>query len=86
MFGQVRTHRSPTGATLGWRSFAAAGQSRAILVISHGLAEHSGRYARFAEAMADKGFHVYAHDHRGHGTSRAPDAPLAMFAHREGAS
>ncbi|WEX86216.1 alpha/beta hydrolase [Sinorhizobium garamanticum] len=86
MFGQVRTHQSPTGAALGWRHFAASIEPRGILIVSHGLAEHSGRYARFAEAMAKRGFHVYAHDHRGHGASRAPDAPLATFAHRDGAA
>ncbi|MQW06863.1 alpha/beta fold hydrolase [Sinorhizobium meliloti] len=86
MFGQVRTHQSPTGATLGWRHEGAAGEPQGILVISHGLAEHSGRYARFVETMAAQGFHVYAHDHRGHGTSCAPDAPPAMFAQREGAA
>ncbi|WEX76371.1 alpha/beta hydrolase [Sinorhizobium numidicum] len=86
MFGQVRTHQSPTGAALGWRHFPASSKPRGILIISHGLAEHSGRYARFAEAMAAHGFQVYAHDHRGHGESRAPDAPLAMFAHRDGAT
>jgi alpha-beta hydrolase superfamily lysophospholipase len=84
MFGQVRTHLSPTGATLGWRYFGAAGVPRGILIISHGLAEHSGRYGRFAEAMAAHGFHVYAHDHRGHGASNAPDALVAMFALRDG--
>ncbi|MDK1375099.1 alpha/beta hydrolase [Sinorhizobium sp. 6-70] len=86
MFGQVRTHQSPTGATLGWRHFTASTEPRGILIISHGLSEHSGRYARFAEAMAANGFHVYAHDHRGHGESRAPDAPLATFAQRDGAA
>ncbi|NRP70450.1 Phospholipase YtpA [Ensifer psoraleae] len=84
MFGQVRTHQSPTGAALGWRHFATSAEPKGILIVSHGLAEHSGRYARFAEAMAAHGFHVYAHDHRGHGESRAPDAPLATFAHRDG--
>lgn len=84
MFGQVRTHRSPTGAHLSWRHFPAAADARGILLISHGLAEHSGRYARFAEAMAGHGFHVYAHDHRGHGKTRAPDAPLAMFSNSSG--
>ncbi|MCA1367608.1 alpha/beta hydrolase [Bradyrhizobium sp. BRP14] len=85
MFGQVRTHRSPTGATLGWRYRSAVGVPRGILIISHGLAEHSGRYGRFAEVMAAHGFHVYAHDHRGHGGSSAPDAFFAMFALRDGA-
>lgn len=84
MFGQVRTHQSPTGALLSWRHHPATVAARGILLVSHGLAEHSGRYGRFAEAMAAQGFHVYAHDHRGHGATRAPDAPLAMFSNRDG--
>ncbi|OAP38364.1 lysophospholipase [Sinorhizobium glycinis] len=84
MFGEVRTLQSPTGATLAWRHWPAPDAARGILLISHGLAEHSGRYARFAEAMAKHGFHVYAHDHRGHGVSRAPDALLGQFSPRGG--
>jgi alpha-beta hydrolase superfamily lysophospholipase len=84
MFGQVRTHQSPTGATLSWRHHPATIEARGILLVSHGLAEHSGRYARFADVMAAHGFNVYAHDHRGHGATRAPDAPLAMFSNRDG--
>lgn len=84
MFGQVRTHQSPTGALLSWRHFPATTDARGIFLISHGLAEHSGRYARFAEAMAGHGFNVFAHDHRGHGATRAPDAPLAMFSSSNG--
>lgn len=84
MFGQVKTHQSPTGASLSWRHVPATADARGILLLSHGLSEHSGRYARFAEAMAAHGFHVYAHDHRGHGATRAPDAPLGMFSNRDG--
>ena len=62
----------------------ATGEARAILMISHGLAEHSRRYRRFAEAMAAGGYHVYAHDHRGHGETTAEDAPLGRFARRNG--
>jgi len=85
MFGQVSTLQSPTGAALSWRHCPAAVGPLGLLLISHGLAEHSGRYGRFAQAMAARGFHVYAHDHRGHGRSRAPDAQLGLFAHRGGA-
>jgi alpha-beta hydrolase superfamily lysophospholipase len=35
-------------------------------------------------AMATAGFHIYAHDHRGHGGTTAPDAPLGRFAARDG--
>ncbi|APG85124.1 alpha/beta fold family hydrolase [Sinorhizobium americanum CCGM7] len=84
MFGQARTLQSPTGATLVWRHWPASGAPRGLLLVSHGLAEHSARYARFAEAMAQHGFHIYAHDHRGHGASQAPDAQLGLFSRRGG--
>src|SRR5262245_59139472 len=44
---------------------------RAAVVIAHGLSEHSGRYARFADALTRAGYAVYAEDHRGHGRTAA---------------
>lgn len=70
---------SPTGADLSIRAWPAVAAPRAVLLISHGLAEHAGRYAGFAAAMAQQGFAVRALDHRGHGATRAPDAPLGSF-------
>lgn len=43
--------------------------SRAALVIMHGLKDHSGRYADFAEKLTRRGFSVHAFDLRGHGDS-----------------
>jgi alpha-beta hydrolase superfamily lysophospholipase len=63
----------------------AVGRAHGILLICHGLAEHSKRYAGFACALAARGYHVYAHDHRGHGETIAPDAPIGRFAWRDGA-
>lgn len=42
---------------------------KAVVMIAHGMAEHSGRYARLATALVEAGFAVYAHDQRGHGRS-----------------
>jgi acylglycerol lipase len=42
---------------------------RAVLVIVHGLGEHSGRYAQLAGFLNEKGFACFALDHRGHGRS-----------------
>jgi alpha-beta hydrolase superfamily lysophospholipase len=77
---------SPTGATLKLYASEAKGTPRAVIQANHGLAEHALRYARFAEAMSARGFHVYAHDHRGHGGTRAQDAPLGTFAREDGAA
>ncbi|OZF29783.1 alpha/beta hydrolase [Rhodococcus sp. 14-2496-1d] len=46
-----------------------ADPARGVVQIAHGLAEHGSRYARFAAALNDAGFHVVASDHRGHGES-----------------
>ncbi len=40
-----------------------------VVQIAHGLAEHGSRYARFAAALNDAGFHAVASDHRGHGST-----------------
>lgn len=40
---------------------------RGVVQISHGLAEHSLRYGRLAEALNAVGYHVGSTDHRGHG-------------------
>ncbi|TVU22751.1 hypothetical protein EJB05_32469 [Eragrostis curvula] len=47
----------------------AAAEMRGILVIIHGLNEHSGRYLHFAEQLTTCGFGVYAMDWIGHGGS-----------------
>lgn len=86
MFAKVETLQSPSGAALAWRHWPASRPDKGVLIICHGLAEHSARYARFAEVMAARGFNVYAHDHRGHGATKAADAPLGRYAQSQGAA
>lgn len=43
------------------------GAARGAVQIAHGLAEHAGRYDRFATALNRAGFLAFATDHRGHG-------------------
>ena len=46
---------------------------RALLQISHGVAEHIARYAPFARYMSEQGFVVFGNDHLGHGkTAKSP--------------
>jgi alpha-beta hydrolase superfamily lysophospholipase len=44
-------------------------KAKAILLIAHGYAEHSGRYGNLVDYFVPQGFAVYALDHRGHGKS-----------------
>ncbi|KAF6161638.1 hypothetical protein GIB67_017276 [Kingdonia uniflora] len=45
------------------------GEMRGILIIIHGLNEHSGRYAHFARQLTSRNFGVYGMDWIGHGGS-----------------
>lgn len=47
----------------------ATGNAKAVVVISHGLAEYGMRYDRFAQALTAAGYETYAIDHRGHAKS-----------------
>jgi alpha-beta hydrolase superfamily lysophospholipase len=78
-FAKPQPLASPTGATLNLYARKAKGKARGAIQINHGLAEHAARYERFADFLAERGFHTYAHDHRGHGGTTAPDAPPRMF-------
>lgn len=81
---EPETLESPTGAQICLRIQEAQGPARGIIQIHHGLAEHSGRYRRFAAYLGARGYHVGAQDQRGHGATTAPDAPRGVFAGRDG--
>ncbi len=57
------------GPEIYWQSWQPARPATASLVVAHGAAEHSGRYAPLAEHLVAHGIAVYALDHRGHGRS-----------------
>jgi alpha-beta hydrolase superfamily lysophospholipase len=42
---------------------------KGVVQIFHGMAEHTARYDDFARFLNEKGYIVYADDHRGHGYS-----------------
>ncbi|MEE9315479.1 MAG: alpha/beta hydrolase [Rhizobiaceae bacterium] len=76
--------KSPTGAELHLYSALPKGKPKATIQINHGMAEHAKRYERFAKALNKAGYAAYAHDHRGHGLTKAADAPLGIFAAKNG--
>lgn len=68
------------------RSWAPADKDsvKAIFQITHGMAEHGERYARFAKKLCEHGYAVFAQDHIGHGKSVASDDDLGYFGEKDG--
>jgi alpha-beta hydrolase superfamily lysophospholipase len=77
------THTASDGKAIFVRKWLPSGAPKAILLVAHGMAEHSARYERLAAAMASSGWAVYAPDHRGHGQTAAA-GELGWLAEKEG--
>ena len=63
------------GRRIFWRSSVPDDRpAAAVIVLVHGLGEHSGRYDHVVARLIGEGYAVYALDHRGHGRSDGPRA------------
>ena len=60
--------------------WSCVGDTRALVLILHGAAEHGGRYQVFAEQLIERGFAVVAVDHYGHGQSDGPRVSVRSLA------
>jgi alpha-beta hydrolase superfamily lysophospholipase len=76
--------RVADGVALHVRRWRPDGEPRAVVQVAHGMAEHSGRYARLAAVLVGAGYAVWAHDHRGHGLTARSDDDLGHFADEDG--
>ncbi|MDO8862781.1 lysophospholipase [Haliea sp. E1-2-M8] len=63
-----------------YRHWRASGSRRGVILLAHGLGEHSGRYQGFADFFCPRGFAVVAPDHIGHGCSPGHRAHTGSFA------
>ncbi len=52
---------------------------KAIILLVHGIGEHSRRYDHVAELLVKQGYAVYALDHRGHGRSEGTRVHFDSF-------
>ena len=57
------------GVALYAQGWLPEGEPRDVIAISHGYAEHGGRYGNLVERLVPLGYALYALDHRGHGKS-----------------
>lgn len=60
-------------------SWAAPIDRQRVVVLAHGISEHSGRYSHVADYLTQAGYHVYALDHRGHGKSEGDRIHVAHY-------
>ena len=56
-----------------------SGEPKALVQLTHGMAEHKERYLPFMEYLADHGYAVLINDHRGHGGSVRDPGDLGYF-------
>lgn len=57
---------------------------KAVVQISHGMAEHIDRYDRFARELVAQNYIVYGNDHRGHGVTSDLNNSIGYFADKNG--
>jgi len=78
---EVQRRSSGTGGlVLFWRLWSPdQGSPAGRVLISHGYAEHGGRYRHVAERLTAAGFSVVVPDHRGHGRSEGRPVSVASF-------
>lgn len=62
-----------------YQAWLPSGEVRAVLLVVHGLGEHSGRYMNVVNHLVPRGYAVYALDHVGHGKSEGPREVIERF-------
>lgn len=73
------TLTTSAGVSLYYQSWMPADRPKAVLLIAHGLAEHSGRYEHFADFFVNHGYGVFGLDYPGHGKSDGDRCHIAKF-------
>lgn len=57
---------------------------KGVFIISHGMAEHMGRYEWLITNLNTDGYHVISRDHRGHGVNISDDNIQGFFSDNNG--
>ncbi|HYC55717.1 MAG TPA: alpha/beta hydrolase [Candidatus Binatia bacterium] len=65
----MSSFETASGVPIVYRVWTPQGPARALVVLVHGMGEHSGRYDHVGRFLADHGMVVWALDLRGHGRS-----------------
>ena len=76
------TFTGSAGDPIFWQSWTpeAPAAPKALVVLVHGLHEHSGRYEHVARRLTDAAYAVFAMDHQGHGRSGGAQGNVGSMA------
>lgn len=66
-------------ASIYYQGWLPEGEVKAVLMVVHGLAEHSGRYMNVVDHFVPLGYAVYGLDHLGHGKSEGTRVFVERF-------
>ncbi|MDQ3370277.1 MAG: lysophospholipase [Myxococcota bacterium] len=77
--GPITPTATPTIGGLYAEQFLPAGPPKGIVVITHGYAEHCGRYRELANVIVTAGWAALSYDVRGHGQSPGPRGYVDRF-------
>ncbi|MFB6467163.1 alpha/beta hydrolase [Cytobacillus sp. Hz8] len=72
------------GQSLYARKWTSTSKPKAIVQITHGMAEHIGRYEDFASFLVSHELFVYGNDHRGHGHTATREEDIGYFTDNNG--
>ena len=62
--------KGPENTQIFYQCWLPQDDPKAVLIVVHGLAEHSGRYMNLVNCLVPNGYAVYGLDHYGHGKSQ----------------
>ncbi len=80
------SHKTSDGIHLFVRHWSPDVKAKAMVLVSHGVGEHSGRYAGLAAALTAAGYEVWVPDQRGHGKTASSSGGYGWFAAQDGFS
>ena len=71
--------KSIMGSNIYYQGWQPEGESKAVLLIVHGMTEHSGRYMNLVNHFVPMGYAIYGIDHIGHGKSDGKRGYIVEF-------
>jgi acylglycerol lipase len=67
------------GFNLYWRCWLPDGQTKAVILVVHGLGEHISRYDNLVNHLVPRGYALFGLDHEGHGKSQGERVFVKRF-------